>query len=309
MTASGTVDLTVRIGPLTLQNPILLASGTCGYVHELASTVPVQKLGAVVPKTVTLQPRAGNPPPRTVETASGLLNSIGLDNDGIDHFLTHHLPRLRDLGVTLIVNVAGKSADEFARLCERLDGAAGVAAVELNLSCPNVAGGTDFAVRPELTESVVRQCRVATGLPLIAKLTPNVTDIASVGQAAEAGGATAVSAINTVLGMAVDWRNRRPRLGGGLGGLSGPAIKPIALRCVWQLHRAVSCPVIGIGGVQSVDDVMEFLVVGASAVQIGTATFYDPACATRILEELPAAVSSVGASSVSELIGSLQLGA
>ncbi len=306
MTASR-VDLTVRVGPLRLQNPILLASGTCGYVYELAAAVPVQRLGGVIPKTVTLQPRAGNPPPRTVETACGLLNSIGLDNDGIDHFLDHHLPRLSTLGVPLIVNVAGKAPEEFARLCERIDRVADVvAAIELNLSCPNVAGGIDFAVRPELTEGVLRRCRAATGLPLIAKLTPNVTDIAAIGQAAEQGGATAISAINTVLGMAVDWRRRRPRLGAGLGGLSGPAIKPIALRCVWQLCRAVSCPVIGIGGIQSIDDVMEFLVAGATAVQIGTATFYDPACAVRLVDQLPGAVAELGATSVRDIVGSLR---
>jgi len=300
-------DVSVELGPLKLKNPIMLASGTCGYVSELAAAIRVEQLGAVIPKTVTLTPRAGNPPPRTVETPCGLLNSIGLDNDGIDHFLRHHLPYLCTLRTRVIVNVAGKSAEEFAVLCERLDGQEGVAAIELNLSCPNVAGGIDFATKPELTERAVRRCRDATGLPLIAKLTPNVTDIAQIAQAAVAGGADAISAINTVLGLAVDWRQRRTRLGAGLGGLSGPAIKPIALRCVWQVARAVDRPVIGIGGISSIDDVMEFLITGATAVQIGTATFYDPTLAVRLVDQLPEALSELGAHSVRAVIGSLTI--
>ncbi len=301
------ITLEVAIGTLKLQNPILLASGTCGYVHEMVGAVEVEQLGGVIPKTVTLHPRKGNPPPRTVETPCGLLNSIGLDNDGIDHFIEHHLPALRGLRTNVIVNVAGKSVAEFAELCRRLDGQTGVAAIELNLSCPNVSGGIDYAIDPACTREVVSACRGSTRLPLIAKLTPNVTDPRPIAVAAVEAGADAISLINTVLGLAVDWRRRKPRLGAGLGGLSGPAIKPIALRCVWQVARAVDCPVIGIGGIRTIDDVMEFLVAGARAVQIGTANFFDPTVGPRLVGQLRGALESIGARTVAEVVGTLRL--
>jgi dihydroorotate dehydrogenase (NAD+) catalytic subunit len=300
-------ELAVTLGRLSLRNPVLVASGTFGYVRELAGAVDPSCLGGVIPKTVTRQPRAGNAPPRTVETPSGMLNAIGLDNDGIDHFLAHHLPYLRTLPTAVVVNIAGKSEEEFAELAERLSPESGLAAVELNLSCPNVAGGIDFATDPEVTQRVVRQVRAVCPLPLIAKLTPNVTDIVPIAQAAAEAGADAVSLVNTFVGLAIDWRRRRPVLGNVTGGLSGPAIKPLALRLVWQVARKVRIPVIGIGGIATVDDVMEFLVAGASAVQIGTANFYDPTVAQRIVAQLPVALQQLGAQRVQDVVGCLQL--
>jgi dihydroorotate dehydrogenase (NAD+) catalytic subunit len=300
------MDLTTSLGPLSLSNPILVASGTFGYAREAADFVPLDRLGGIVPKTVTWQPRIGNPPPRVVETASGMLNAIGLDNDGIDHFLEHHLPRLRDLGTKIIVNVAGKTEDEFCRLAERAGGAAGVDALELNLSCPNVSGGIDFATNPQLTQRVIAAARKVCARPILAKLTPNVTDVVPIAQAAKEAGADALTLINTVVGTAIDWRKRRPILANTIGGLSGPAIKPIALRIVLQVARAVAIPIIGVGGIASIDDVMEFLVAGASAVQIGTANFYDPGVSTRLLEQLPSALASLGARSVAEVVGSME---
>lgn len=305
--ANGTVDLRVRLGRLTLPNPILVASGTFGYAREMASLVDLSRLGGIIPKTVTRQSRPGNPPWRTVETAAGLLNAIGLDNDGIDAFVECHLPYLTTLGSPLIVSVAGKTEGEFVELAGKLEGQAGIAAIELNISCPNVSGGVDFGASPARCQAVVEQVRAVSTLPIIAKLTPNVARIDEVAQAAAAGGADAVSVINTVQGMAVDWRKRRPLLGNVLGGLSGPAIKPIALRCVHQIARAVSIPIIGIGGISSLDDCMEFLVTGATAVQIGTANYFDPTISMKILDGLPEALASLGATSVAQVVGTLQL--
>jgi dihydroorotate dehydrogenase (NAD+) catalytic subunit len=301
-----TPDLAVSLGRLHLANPILVASGTFGYAREMAGLIEFTKLGGVIPKTVTRHPRAGNPPPRTVETPSGILNAIGLDNDGIDHFISHHLPYLRTLGTAVIANIAGKSEDDFVQMAEHIGREKGLAGLELNLSCPNVAGGTDFAVDPSLTERIVRRCRAVCPLPLIAKLTPNVTDIVPIAQAAEAGGADALSLVNTFVGMSIDWRRRRPILGNVTGGLSGPAIKPLALRLVWQAARHVHIPIIGIGGIASIDDVMEFLVAGATAVQMGTVNFYDPTASLRVLGQLPQALAQVGAGSVRDVIGTLQ---
>src|SRR5262249_31081575 len=269
-------DLHITLGRLQLQNPILVASGTFGYAREMAGVVDFAKLGGIVPKTVTREPRMGNPPPRTFETASGMLNSIGLDNDGIDHFIGHHLPYLRTLPTAIIGNIAGKSESEFIDMAAQIARESGLAALELNLSCPNVAGGLDFATDPALTQRIVAGVHKVCPLPIIAKLTPNVTSIVPIAQAAADGGADAVSLINTFVGMAINWRKRRPILGNVTGGLSGPAIKPLALRLVWQVAKQVKIPVIGIGGIATIDDVMEFLVAGATAVQIGTANFYDP---------------------------------
>jgi dihydroorotate dehydrogenase (NAD+) catalytic subunit len=300
-------DLTVTLGRLALRNPVLVASGTFGYGREMAELVDFTKLGGVIPKTVTTQPRIGNPPPRTVETPCGLLNAIGLDNDGLDHFIAHHLPYLRTLPTAIIANVAGKTADEFPEMAAKFaPHAAGLAGLELNLSCPNVAGGTDFATDPSLTYRIVRACRDACPLPMIAKLTPNVTDVVAIAKAAADGGADAVSAVNTFVGMAIDWRRKRPMLGNVTGGLSGPAIKPMALRIVWQIAKAKAVPVIGVGGIATVDDVMEFLVAGASAVQLGTINFYDPTAAQRIVGELPAALTMLGAESIRDMIGTAQ---
>lgn len=298
-------DLSVQLGALLLRTPVLVASGTFGYARELAGLVDFARLGGIVPKTVTAKPRAGNAPPRTVETPSGLLNAIGLDNDGIDHFLDYHLPYLRALPTAVIGNVAGETEDEFVELTARMARAGGLAGVELNLSCPNVSGGIDFATDPAVTRRIVTRCRAVCPIPLIAKLTPNVTDVVSIARAAADGGADAVSLINTLLGLAVDWRRRRPVLGNGTGGLSGPAIKPVALRIVWQVARARVLPVIGVGGIATIDDVMEFVVAGASAVQVGTATFYDPTASIKITDALPAALKQLGYGSIREAVGAM----
>lgn len=296
----------MRLGRLRLANPIMVASGTFGYAREMAGLVDVSRLGAILPKTITPQPRPGNPPPRTVETAAGLLNSIGLDNDGVEAFVNCQLPYLASLGPPIVVSIAGKTCEEFVSMAARLDGLPGVAALELNISCPNVSGGVDFGTDARLCERVVAGVRAACRLPVLAKLTPNVTDIGQIARAAEAGGADAISLINTCLGMAVDWRRRRPRLGSLMGGLSGPAIKPIALRAVYQAAQAVRVPVVGIGGIASVDDVMEFLVVGATAVQVGTANFYNPRACMEILDALPAALAELGAQRVDDVVGTFQ---
>lgn len=299
------MDLSVTLGRLTLANPILVASGTFGYAREMAGVVDFARLGGIIPKTVTRQPRAGNAPPRTVETSSGLLNAIGLDNDGIEHFIHHHLPYLRTLPTAIIPNIAGKTEDEFVEMAALIGREKGLAALELNLSCPNVSGGIDFATDPGVTRRVVTRVRDVCPLPILAKLTPNVTDLPSIATAAAEAGADAVSLVNTFIGMAIDWRRRRPILANKTGGLSGPAIKPLALRAVWQVAQRVRVPIIGIGGIATVDDVMEFLVAGASAVQLGTVNFYDPTASMRIVGELPEALAQLGVKSVLEVIGTM----
>ena len=304
------MNLTVNIDPLALRNPIMVASGTFGYAKEMTPVFDLSRLGAIIPKTVTVTPREGNKPPRTVETSAGLLNAIGLDNDGIDLFLAEKLPLLVSYGPPVIVSIAAKSPDECDIFGETLRGVPGVAAIELNVSCPNVSGGTDYGTDPELCRTIVRRMRDATEHLLIVKLTPNVTRIADIALAAVAGGADAVSAINTCLGMAIDWRRRKPRLANIVGGLSGPAIKPIALRCVYQISRAfrtnhIKTPIIGIGGIASAEDVLEFLVAGATAVQLGTANFYNPTVVPQILDDLPRLLHENGVSDIRELIGTL----
>ena len=299
------MDLSIRLGRLALKNPILVASGTFGYAQEASAIYDIACLGAIIPKTITGQPRAGNPPPRSIETASGMLNSIGLDNDGIEHFVKKLLPELRTVSTSIIANIAGHDYDEFVALAARLGGEAGLAAIELNISCPNVSGGVDFATDPEMTARVVRGVRNACPLPVIAKLTPNVTDIVAIARAAAESGADAVSLVNTFSGMAIHWKRRRPVLGANTGGLSGPAIKPLALRLVWQVARTVPIAILGIGGIATIDDVLDFLVAGASAVQIGTATFYDPTVAARLVHELPGVLAEAGASSVRDIVGTL----
>ena len=301
-----TVDLSVQLGRLRLSNPVMVASGTFGYAREMAGIVAVDRLGAIIPKTITAEPRLGNLPWRTVETPAGMLNSIGLDNDGMEAFLDHHLPYLTQFEAPTIVSIAGKNHDEFVAMARRLNRVEGVAALELNISCPNVSVGVDIGTDPLLCGRVVRDVVAVCGLPILAKLTPNVTDIVAIAQAAAEAGADAVSLINTVLGMAVDWRRRSPLLGNVMGGLSGPAIKPIALRAVYQVARAVSVPVVGIGGIGTVDDVLEFAVAGAAAVQIGTANFYNPQSSVRIIDDLPGTLAVAGVQRFSDLVGTLQ---
>lgn len=300
-------DLSVKLNRLKLRNPILVASGTFGYAREAAAFVDFSKLGGIVPKTVTMKPRAGNPPPRTIETSCGMLNSIGLDNDGLEAFIDKHLDYLLSLDCPIIANIAGHSPEEYVQLGERLNDFPQLAAIELNISCPNVSGGVDYGSNPKLTKEVVSAVRSVCDIPIIAKLTPNVTNVIEIAQAAADGGADAVTLINTLLGMAVNWRKRKPVLGNVVGGLSGPAIKPVALRIVWQVASNIDIPVIGVGGIQCLDDVMEFLVAGASAVQIGTANFYNPGLASRLVDELDAALKEEGCASVADLVGSIQI--
>jgi dihydroorotate dehydrogenase (NAD+) catalytic subunit len=300
------IDLSVTLGRLHLKNPILVASGTFGYAREMAGVVDFAQLGGIIPKTVTRHPRAGNTPPRTVETSSGMLNAIGLDNDGIERFLHHHLPYLRTLPTAIIANIAGENEEDFVEMAAMLGREEGLAGVELNLSCPNVAGGIDFAIDPELTRRVVQRVRAVCPLPIVAKLTPNVTNLVPIARAAAEAGADALSLVNTFVGLAIDWRRRRPILGNITGGLSGPAIKPLALRLVWQVARQVGVPILGVGGIATVDDVMEFLVAGASAVQLGTVNFYDPTASMRVVEQLPEALAQLGANSIGEVVGTLK---
>ncbi|OJW20323.1 MAG: dihydroorotate dehydrogenase B catalytic subunit [Planctomycetales bacterium 71-10] len=298
------VDLRVSLGRLELRNPVLTASGTFGYVREMAGFVRLDRLGGVVPKTVTQRPRAGNPTPRTVETRAGLLNAIGLDNDGIDHFREHHLPYLRTIGTAVVANIAGEDEDQFVAMAEALGGEPGLAAVELNVSCPNVSHGLDLGVDAAAVGRLVGRVRAACPLPILAKLTPNVTDIVPIAAAAAEAGADAVTLINTVRGMAIDWRRRRPILANDVGGLSGPAIKPIALRIVWDVARALpGLPIVAVGGIADADDALEFLVAGASAVQVGTATFYNPRAAEDVLDGMTRRLDEAGVANVGEVIG------
>jgi dihydroorotate dehydrogenase (NAD+) catalytic subunit len=300
-----TADMQVCLGRLTLPNPIMVASGTFGYAREMEQIVDLSRLGGIVPKTITSQMRKGNIPWRTIETSSGLLNSIGLDNDGLDAFIDNHLPYLVELDAPVIVSIAGENQADYVGIAKRLDACVGVAALELNISCPNVAHGVDFGSNPELCEQVVRDVRNNCALPVLTKLTPNVTNIVELAAAAAAGGTDAVCLTNTLLGMAVDWRKQRPLLGNNVGGLSGPAIKPVSLRCVYQVAQAVDIPIVGIGGIATIDDCMEFFVAGASAIQIGTANYYDPTVTMKILDELPAAVAELGTNAFADIPGTI----
>lgn len=293
--------LSTTLGSLQLDNPVMSASGTFGSGWEGRQFSDLTRVGALVSKTVTLRPRPGNPPPRIQETPSGMLNSIGLENKGVDYFLAETLPKMRQLasgkagrGPRIVINIGGESVDEFVALAERFS-AAGVDALEVNLSCPNVQEGKLlFSTDPRLTERAVAAVKRVAAVPVFAKLSPNVTDITVIARAAEQGGADGLTAINTLIGMAVDWRRQKPILGRGIGGLSGPAIKPVALRMVHEVARSVRIPVIGVGGVHSADCVLEFVCAGASAVQIGTAAFTDPALMVRIVDDLQRHLTSAG---------------
>jgi dihydroorotate dehydrogenase (NAD+) catalytic subunit len=279
--------LAVELGPLRLANPVMVAAGTFGYGLEYAGLVDIGGLGAICVKGISLEPRRGNPPPRVCETPAGMLNAIGLANIGYDAFVGDTLPRLREAGATVIVNTYGTSVEEFSELARRFDRVPGVAALELNISCPNVkAGGMHFGMHPEPAREVTRAVREATSLPLIVKLSPEAGDLRGVAQAAAEGGADALSLINTLRGMSIDVDTRRPRLGPGIGGLSGPAIRPVAVRMVHEVFGAVDLPLIGIGGITSVRDALEFFLVGARAIQVGTANFANPRAAEEILSGL-----------------------
>jgi dihydroorotate dehydrogenase (NAD+) catalytic subunit len=292
-------------------NPVLTASGTFGYGAELAACCELAALGGLVTKGISLEPRAGNPPPRICETAAGMLNSIGLANVGLAAFVRDKLPFLRDCGTRVVVNFFGETEEEYVRLAAALGehAGAGIDALEMNISCPNVeAGGLEFGVHPEVAGRLVERVRAATGLPLCVKLTPNVTDIVALARACAQGGASALSLINTLRGMAIDARARRPRLARVFGGLSGPAIKPVALRMVHEVARArLGVPLIGIGGIASGEDAAEFLLAGATLVQVGTASFVRPDAAARVAAELAALCEEQGVVDVGALVGALQL--
>lgn len=306
---SNTPDLRVTIGSLELQNPVMTASGTFGYAREFEDFVNLHRLGAVVVKGISLAPRAGNPPPRIVETACGMLNAIGLENVGVDRFISEKMPYLSALGVPVIVNILGDSVEEYRQLAERLAGVEGVAAIEVNISCPNVKkGGVAFGADPKMAAAVTAAVKQACQVPVIVKLSPNVTDVTLVARAVEEAGADGVSLINTLIGMAIDLKSRRPRLANIIGGLSGPAIKPVALRMVYQVARAVTIPIIGIGGIASAEDAMEFMLAGASAVQVGTANFVNPRASEDVLDGISDYVREQQLGSVRELIGALRVG-
>ncbi|OGR02282.1 MAG: dihydroorotate dehydrogenase B catalytic subunit [Deltaproteobacteria bacterium RIFOXYD12_FULL_53_23] len=301
-------DLRVTIGGLVFKNPVLTASGTFGYGQEFAPYVNLHHLGGVVVKGISLAPRRGNPPPRLVETTGGMLNAIGLENVGLDRFIAEKMPYLREIGTRVIVNILGDSLEEYQTLAQRLSEVEGVSALEVNISCPNVKkGGVAFGTDPAMAEAVTRAVCAGSNLPVIVKLSPNVTDITLIAKAVEAGGAQAVSLINTLLGMAIDIRSRRPRLANIVGGLSGPAIKPIALRMVWQVAQAVKIPVIGIGGITTTEDALEFLLAGATAIEIGTANFINPRASQEIVEGLARYVTDNRLAGISAVIGGLVL--
>jgi dihydroorotate dehydrogenase (NAD+) catalytic subunit len=300
------VDLSVELAGLTLRNPVVTASGTFASGREYADFVDISRLGAVVTKGVSLEPWEGNASPRIAETASGMLNSIGLQNPGLEAFLERDLAWLATQDVPVIVNVSGHSVAEYAAVAERLDEHEAVSALEVNISCPNVdAGGMTFGTDCASAAEVTGAVRAVTSKPVIVKLSPNVTDIAEIARAVEAAGADAVSLINTLLGMAIDARTRRPKLARVVGGLSGPAIKPVALRMVWQVYGAVSVPIVGMGGVMTAEDAVEFLLAGATAVAVGTANFVDPTSAVRIVDGLTEYCREHGVARARDLTGAL----
>ena len=304
------VNLTVAIGSLQLSNPVMTASGTFGYAAEFADLVDLDCLGALVVKGISIKPRPGNPPPRIAETSCGMLNAIGLENVGLERFITEKMPFLRTCRSRIIVNILGDSIEEYAILAKELSNVTGIDALEINISCPNVKkGGVAFGTVPEMAAAVTSAVKNVTQLPVIVKLSPNVTDIVAMARAVAESGADAVSLINTLIGMAIDAQTRRPKLANIIGGLSGPAIKPIALRMVWQVASALSIPVIGIGGISTAEDAIEFLLAGATAVQVGTANFFNPAATGQILSGIESYLRQQGESSVRAIIGSLRLGA
>ena len=297
-------DLSVKINQLALKNPVMTASGTFGYGLEFADLVPLDEIGGIIVKGTTLHPRQGNDYPRMAETASGMLNCVGLQNKGVDYFATHIYPLIKDIDTNMIVNVSGNSAETYAECAQIIDTLEAIPAIELNISCPNVKeGGMAFGVTCEGAASIVKAVRAVYNKTLIVKLSPNVTDIASIARACEAEGADAVSLINTLMGMTIDIEKRQPLLSIRTGGLSGPAVKPVALRMVYDVAHAVKIPVIGLGGISSTEDAIEFLMCGATAIEIGTANFVDPTITKKVKDGLNTWLDAHGCSSVSEIIG------
>lgn len=301
-------NLEVEIAGIRLKNPVMPASGTFGYGEEYAPFIDLERIGAIVTKGLSLQPKAGNPPPRVAETCGGMLNAIGLQNVGVDDFIKYKVPFLREINTPTIVNFFGNTLEEYGEVARRLSDIPEIAGVELNISCPNVKqGGIVFGTDPRAAAEVVGLVRENLNKPLIAKLTPNVTDITVTARAVEEAGADAISCINTLTGMAIDVRTRRPRLANGTGGFSGPAIRPVAVRMVHQVVQAVKVPVIGVGGIVHAEDALEFLIAGATAVQVGTANFVDPAAMLSVIEGIEGFCLEEGVGDIRELIGSLEL--
>ena len=299
-------SLNVKINNLELSNPVMTASGTFGYGLEFADLVPLHEIGGIIGKGTTLRPREGNDYPRMAEVASGMLNCVGLQNKGVDYFCSHIYPQIKDIDTRMIVNVSGSTPEDYAECAARIDALDKIPAIELNISCPNVKdGGMAFGVTCAGATSVVKAVRERYHKTLIVKLSPNVTDIAEIARACEAEGADSVSLINTLMGMAIDTERRCPKLSIGTGGLSGPAVKPVALRMVWQVARAVKIPVIGLGGISSAQDAIEFLMAGATAIEIGTANFIDPAIAYKVKTGINDWLDSHGCASVQEIIGAV----
>ena len=300
-------DLKTTIGGLVMSNPVMTASGTFGYGVEYSDFMDISRLGAVIVKGTTNKAREGNPYPRMAETPSGMLNAVGLQNKGVDYFVEHIYPMVQTLGCQTIVNVSGSSIDDYMETASALNRLEGIPAIELNISCPNVKeGGMAFGVKAESVFAVVSAVRKVYLKTLIVKLSPNVTDITEMARAAESAGADAVSLINTLLGMAIDAESRKPLLSTVTGGLSGPAVKPVALRMVWQTYKAVRIPVIGIGGICSASDAIEFMLAGASAIEIGTANFIDPSVSVKVIDGISAYLDRHGYSSVKQIIGALE---
>jgi len=303
------IDLKVKIGEIIFKNPVLVASGTFGYGEEYSELFDLNRLGGIITKSVTLNPREGNPPPRTCETPSGMLNSIGLANIGVEKFIQEKLPFLRKFNTRIIVNVAGSTVDEYLQVVEKLNRAKGVDMLEINISCPNVGeGGMAFGSDPECAFRCVKSIRKATDYPLMTKLTPNVKDIVEIAQAVEDAGSDCVSLINTLVGMAIDSKIQKPLLANITGGLSGPAIKPVALAMVWKVAQKVKIPVVGIGGITSTEDALEFLLAGASLIQVGTSNFVDPQTSIKIIEGLKDYCKENKLSKIKSLIGKLKIG-
>ena len=300
-------SLQVNLGSLKLKNPVIAASGTFGYGEEYSGIIPLEALGGIVTKGLSLEPRQGNPPPRLAETPAGMLNAIGLENVGLEIFLQEKLPFLRKARCPVLVNIFGSTVEEYAELAKRLSAVDGIAGLEVNISCPNVkAGGAIFAAEPKTVYKVISKIRRATSSFLMVKLSPNVADIGKIALAAEEAGADAVSLINTLTGLAIDVQTRTPVLGNITGGLSGPAIKPIGLRMVWQVAQVVRIPVVGIGGIVTAKDALEYLIAGATAIQVGTAHFIDPRAGLKIIEGISGYLKANGIPNLSSLIGSLK---
>ena len=301
-------DLKVNIGALKLKNPVLTASGTFGYGEEFADFVDLTRLGGFIVKGTTLHPREGNPYPRMAETPMGMLNAVGLQNKGVHYFVEHIYPRLKDLDTNVIVNVSGSSVEDYRETAAIINGLENIPAIELNISCPNVKhGGMTFGVHPEAAAEVVSAVRSAYHKTLIVKLTPNVTDITEIAKAVEGAGADSISLINTMLGMAIDAERRKPLLSTVTGGLSGPCVKPVALRMVWQVAKVVKVPVVGLGGIMNATDAIEFLLAGATAIELGTANFIDPAITVKVVDGINDYLDRHGFKSVHEIIGALEV--